>query len=51
MSDNKFRFASKEEYEEEMIKLIKESKSDKEDYDILVEEYVRFCESSGENDV
>jgi hypothetical protein len=51
MSDDKFRFTSKEEYEREMIKLIKESKSDKEDYDLLVEEYVRFCETLGEDDV
>ena len=51
MSEQKFRFSVKEDYEREMVKMIRESKSDKEDYDQLVEEYFLFCELNGETDV
>jgi hypothetical protein len=54
--DNEFRFSSRKEYEEEIRKILSDGKETArknkkvnvdEQYDLLVEEYVRFCEENG----
>lgn len=51
-NEDTFLFNSKKEYEEELMNLLKSSKKSKkkkEQYDELVEEYLRFCTSGEEN--
>lgn len=40
-----FRFSTKRQYEEAIIELRDKADLDSEEYDQLVDEYIRFCET------